>query len=304
MTNIRPLHPIDVGTRVCAVFGDPVEHSLSPLVHNAAYRELGLDIVYVAHRVTDIASAIAGVRAQGNYLGVSITIPHKVAVMAFLDEIGELARRIGAVNTVTRTPEGRLLGTNTDGLGALRALRDAGADPGGRKIVVFGSGGAARAVAFALALEGRASAVYFLIREADQAEAARLVSELSECVPARFDVLTDRSAEAAMSEAEIVVQTTPLGMHPHVQQTPLDGRFFEAHHTVMDVVYNPLETRFLREARARGCHTVNGIEMFLFQAGAQIETWTCAKAPIGLMRSVLLERLQSSQLGAAPPHGP
>src|SRR5579862_3920667 len=147
---MKSITDISPSTRLCAVIGTPVAHSMSPAIHNRAFAELGLDYIYVAFRVEDVGGAVAGMRALENFRGLSVTIPHKVSIIPHLDEVAEVDRQIGSVNTVVNDG-GRLKGFGSDGPGALQALRDAGVDPAGRSVTILGSGGAARAIAFTLA---------------------------------------------------------------------------------------------------------------------------------------------------------
>ena len=172
MTDIRRISP---NTQLCMVIGDPVAHSLSPAIHNAAYAELGLDFVYAACRVEDVQGAMAGMRAMENFRGMSVTIPHKVTVMAFMDEIAPVDRAIGAINTVIHEP-GTLIGINTDGPGAIRALAEAGIDMAARNVLMLGSGGAARAIAFTLARDNRLGQLALL--DIDESMLSQLAADL------------------------------------------------------------------------------------------------------------------------------
>ncbi|HRK36464.1 MAG TPA: shikimate dehydrogenase, partial [Candidatus Hydrogenedentes bacterium] len=245
------MHTIDTQTRLCAVIGNPVAHSLSPRMHNAAYHAAGLNFVYLAFHVEDIAGFLAGVRAMPSFRGVSVTIPHKRAVMSHLDEIEDLARHVGSVNTITND-NGRLIGSTTDGPGALRALTEAGINLTGRRVLLLGSGGAVRAVAFAIAEMTRAEHVTILGRTA--ANVDELLRDLRQ---ANLDHVTGGSLDAALAEAmathDVVIQGTSVGMEPHDGQTCVPKELFRADQAVFDMVYRPHETRLLREAREAGC---------------------------------------------------
>lgn len=280
---------IDGHTQLCAVIGNPVEHSLSPAIHNAAFRKLGLNFVYLACRVEDVAGAVAGMRALGNLRGVSVTIPHKVAIVPMLDEIDPTARRIGSVNTVV-IDHGRLAGYNTDASGALRALGDAGVVLEDQGVVLLGSGGAARAIAFGLA--DRTKPRRLTILGIDEGERRALVRDLQaqtglEVAEGRLD---EQRVRGAVADAQVLVHCTPVGMHPQVEQSVVPKDALHRGLAVMDIVYNPLETRLLREAREAGCRTVRGLEMFLNQAAGQFELWTRRAAPTDVMRAVLEAR--------------
>lgn len=268
----------DAKTVLHAVFGHPVGHSLSPAMHNRAFKELGLNCVYLAFDVTDIGAAMDAVRTL-SMRGASITIPHKLKVMDHLDEVDETARKIGAVNTVINEG-GRLLGRNTDGLGAVKAIGEK-TSISGKRLLLLGSGGAARAVAHAAKIAG--ASVSIAHRPEDREEAYTLAGEVG------AGVLPLSAAHE--TSCDIAVNATPLGMAPDVDATPVSDAFFKPEMVVMDVVYNPLETRFLREAKSKGCSTVDGAAMFVYQGVAQFELWTGMKAPYGLMRKTVLDSL-------------
>ena len=274
--------PIPAHTPVYAVIGDPVAHSLSPAMHNRALAACGLPGVYVGFQVNDLTAAVAGIRALG-IRGVSVTIPHKVAVMGLLDEIDETARSIGAVNTIVNE-SGVLKGTNTDGLGALKALETV-TDVDGRRVAVLGAGGAARAVAWSLS---RAGAKVTLFNRTT-ARAAALARQLGlEWAPL---------ANLAQWGTEILVNTTPVGMAPDTEALPVDPGVLDPATVVMDIIYNPLETALLAAARLRGCTTVDGAHMLVFQGAAQFQRWTGVAAPVAVMRRAVIEAL-------APASGP
>jgi len=282
---------IDAKTKVCAVIGNPVEHSLSPAIHNAAFEALGLGYAYVAFRVEDIAAAIAGMRALGNFRGLSVTIPHKVSIMEHLDEIDEVARNIGSVNTVLK--EGGLLkGSSSDGPGALKALADRGADPAGKRVLVLGSGGAARATTFTLATSERPPEISILGVIPDELDL--LVRDLKDKTPARIEGrrMDDESLRKGAAEADIIIHCTPVGMHPKTDDTLVPKELLRPEHVVFDIVYTPRETRLLKEARSVGCKTIPGLEMFVNQAVVQFELWTGKSAPVDVMRKVVEKNLK------------
>jgi len=282
---------IDAKTKVCAVIGNPVEHSLSPAIHNAAFETLGLDYVYVAFAVEDIAAAIAGMRALGNFRGLSVTIPHKVDIMEHLDEIDEVARNIGSVNTVLKDGD-VLKGSSSDGPGALKALGDCGVDPAGKRVLVLGSGGAARAITFTLATMENPPSISLLGVIPD--ELGGLVRDLKDKTSASVEGrnLDDDSLREGADEANIIIHCTPIGMHPKTEDTLVPKELLRPEHVVFDIVYTPRETRLLREARSVGCKTIPGLEMFVNQAVVQFELWTGRDAPVDVMRKVVEENLK------------
>ncbi|HXF94154.1 MAG TPA: shikimate dehydrogenase [Nitrospiraceae bacterium] len=280
---------INAQTKLCGVIGNPVEHSLSPAIHNAAFQKLGLNFVYLAFRVENIADAIRGIRALGNVRGFSVTIPHKVSVIRYLDEVEPTARHIGAINTIV-VDDGKLIGYNTDASGALRALRDGSVELKGRRVAMLGSGGAARAIAFALAADSGVAELFILA--IDEAERRGLVSDLQAKTSLRVHeaTLSEDTLRRLLPDAQVLIHCTPVGMHPRSEESCVPAELLHARLAVMDIVYNPPETRLLRDATAAGCQTVRGLEMFLNQAAAQFELWTNRPAPTDVMRAVLVSR--------------
>jgi len=272
-------HTIDTDTSLFAVIGHPVAHSMSPVMHNAAFAHMGYNGVYVAMDVTDIRNAVAGLRALG-IRGASITIPHKVDVMDCLDAVDGLAEKIGAVNTIV-SREGILTGYNTDGAGAVKAL-SAQIDLAGKAVTIIGAGGAARAVGFAVSAEGGNVAI--LNRSTARGEA--LARELG----AGFMPLQDVKGLTC----DIVVNTTSVGMSPAVDSIPIDDAYLEREMVVMDIVYNPLKTRLLQSAMDMGCNTVDGVAMFVHQGAMQFELWTGLPAPVNVMRDRVIRALEKT----------
>jgi shikimate dehydrogenase len=274
----RPLLTITAKTQVYGVMGDPVSHSLSPVMHNRAFSHTGLDAVYTAFRVTDVASAVSGIRALG-IRGVSVTIPHKVSVISHLDDLDEQARFIGAVNTIMYR-ENILTGYNTDSWGAVSALEEK-ITLGGRQVAVIGAGGASRAIAFGLSKCG--ADVTIVNRTPSTAE--RLASEFG----LHFQPLSDFKR----GQCEVLINTTPVGMTPNRDCMPVSSDILEEGMVVMDIVYHPLETKLLKTAKARRCTVIDGLSMFVFQGAKQFELWTGQKAPVRMMRNAVLKALES-----------
>jgi len=284
---------ISAATKLCAVIGDPVEHSLSPAIHNAAFKEVELDYVYVAFHVPKgkAAQAAEAMRVLG-IRGLSVTIPHKVDIIKGLDEVDELARGVGSVNTVVNR-NGTLFGTSTDGLGALRALEAAGVSPQGRRILLLGSGGAARAIAFALsALDPLPELRILGIEREERRKLSDDLARRTRLKPSEEN-LGPSSLEESMAWAQIVVHATPVGMTPKTDESLIPPELIRPEHTIFDVVYTPLETKLLKEAAQRGARTVPGLGMFVHQAAAQFELWTGKKAPVDLMTKVVTEALSA-----------
>jgi shikimate dehydrogenase len=274
-------------TKLVGVIGDPIEHSLSPRMHNAAFEYLGLDYLYIPFRVLekDLKNAVRGARAF-NLKGFNVTIPHKVSIIKFLDDVDLIARKIGAVNTVVNQ-EGELLGYNTDGLGALEALREGGVDPKGKKIVVIGAGGASRAITFQLA--SVCSKLTILNRTKIKAvKLAKLINVDSE-VQGRS--LTAKSLKSSLNDSDILINTTSVGMHPNVNESPVPEEFLHKDLVVFDIVYNPLETLLLRYARNIGAKSINGVGMLVNQGAIAFKLWTGHEAPKDIMRKAVVEGL-------------
>jgi shikimate dehydrogenase len=277
---------ISGATRVAGVIGDPVRHSLSPVLHNAAYRELGIDWVYVAFEVPGGATrdALAAMRALA-LAGLSVTMPHKTAAAACCDELSADAAALHSVNTVSVGADGRLVGDSTDGEGFLRSLRDAGHDPRGASAVVLGAGGAARAVALAL---GRAGA--HVVVSARRADAAAVAAELASGTAVAW-----AERVAAAGAAALVVNATPIGMAGSgADEVPVPLEALSEGQVCADLVYHPLDTPLLRGARARGAAVVDGLGMLVHQAALQIEGWTGRTAPVGAMRAAAEQALARS----------
>ena len=277
---------IDTQTKFCGVIGNPVGHSLSPAIHNAAFRELGLTFVYLAWQVEAIGDALKGLRALGNFRGASITIPHKVAAMPFLDHVEETAQRIGAINTIV-CEKGTLTGYNTDATGALRALRESEVSLAGQRVVLIGTGGAARAIAFALMAES--CLVKLTLLGIDDRERTALAKDLRRQAASTVEDfhLDDSSLRKVLPDARVLIHCTPVGMSPKADTSCVPASLLHADLTVMDIVYNPLETKLLKDAKHAGCKTIRGLEMFLNQAVTQFELWTNQTAPVDVMRRVL-----------------
>jgi 3-dehydroquinate dehydratase / shikimate dehydrogenase len=270
-------HELTKRTKVYGVIGDPVGHSLSPLMHNTAFASLKIDAVYLPFLVHDLRDFLKAVPELG-IRGFSVTIPHKQSILKHLKECDPLAADIGAVNTVVVRRDGSLVGSNTDYVGVLRALEKK-LKLSGSRVLIFGAGGSARAAAFALA---RAGAVVGICarREAAAKELARAVG--GEVVPRR--ALRTESFAALLN-------TTPVGMYPHADISPLSPGELQCR-VVMDLIYRPERTKLLKIAAQKGIATVSGVDMFLAQGFAQWEIWTEKRAPEAAMRRAVLAALR------------
>jgi shikimate dehydrogenase len=275
-------------TKIYGIFGYPVEHTFSPGMHNAAFKKLGMDACYVPFSVhpAGLRAAVKAVLPLG-LRGLNITVPHKEKVIAWLDELSEEARLIGAVNTV-EVREGRLIGHNTDGRGFIRSLRDgAGFDPRGTTVLVAGAGGAARAVCFCLAL---AKAERIVFHDVDAAKAAKLARDIRKKTGVSAEAVSSHGLAAAAREARCLINATPLGLKKD-DPLPLGRELILPHHLVCDLVYNPPETGLLKAAKDRGARRLPGIGMLLFQGVIAFEIWTAAKAPVAVMKSALARQI-------------
>ena len=274
--------------RCCGIIGDPVEHSLSPAMHNAAFAALGLDFVYVPFRVKsgELAGAISGMRAL-NIRGLNVTIPHKVNVIPFLDELDGLAGRIGAVNTIVND-SGILKGYNTDATGFLQALLINGIEPKGKRVVILGAGGASRAISFILAKQGASLVILNRLLELGWAvELAGRISQIFQTEVPALELNRENLAKA-LGEADILVNATSVGMSPGINETPVNPDLIKSGLVVFDVVYKPAKTRLLRDTEQAGARAISGVEMLLWQGAVAFEMWTGVKAPVEVMRAQVL----------------
>lgn len=289
---MRDITAIGTSTQLCAIIGNPVGHSLSPAIHNAAFSALDLDFVYVAFQVEDVAAALAGMRALDNFRGMSVTIPHKIEIMKHMDSIPDVDRHIGSINTVIKEGN-RLEGFGTDGPGALKSIVDAGVDPAGSNVLMLGAGGAARAIAFTLAQKANLESLTLL--DINEEMLHQLSSDLRNGTKAAVfsEKMTEQSVAATMLKADIIIHCTPVGMHPKVDASLVPKELFRTGQVVFDVVYNPFETKLLAEAKACGLKTIPGVEMFINQAVLQFERFADADAPVDVMRRVVMEKLGS-----------
>jgi len=269
---------IDSDTSLFGLFGNPVAHSLSPVMHNRAFKETGYNGLYLAFNIVDLSTAVRGIRAL-NIKGISVTVPHKVAVMEFLDARDDLAVNVGAVNTIANQ-NGKLIGYNTDCHGAIKALTEK-TTVKDKDVAVIGAGGAARAIGSGIVLAGGRLTIYN--RSAINGE--RLASDLD----SEFRPLS----EFGRSGCQVLINTTSVGMTPDSEAMPVKSTALNKEMVVMDIVYNPLKTMLLKMAEERGAETIDGVSMFVNQGALQFELWTGHKAPIDIMRSVVLDALRS-----------
>ena len=267
---------LDQYTEAYGVIGNPVRHSLSPAMHNAAFREKGINAAYLAFEPVDLQDCIKGCRSMG-IKGLSVTIPFKSDIIPLLDEVDDFALGIGAVNTVVNAGN-RLKGYNTDAAGAMRALEEK-TDVSDRRAVIIGAGGAARGIGYIL--QQRGLEVIIANRSVDRG------MDLSRSLGCEF-IQLDKLPEV---RADILINTTPAGMYPNVDISPVPEKAFKEGQVVMDIIYTPYKTRFLAMAEDRGCQTINGLSMFIYQGAEQFRLWTGIEAPLDIMTEAVKKAL-------------
>jgi shikimate dehydrogenase len=264
-----------------ALFGNPVGHSLSPLMHNAAYKEMKIDASYVPLCVEHLEDAIQLIR-EGNMQGASITIPFKTAVITYLDEVEQSAQQIGAANTIWHDDNGRLTGYNTDWIGLVRDLEES-LEIHNKTFVILGAGGAARATVFGIQQRGGTPLVI------------NRTSTKGEAMAREFGCPFYPLSEIGNIRADCLINTTPVGMAPKKGKSPIEKRTLSNFRWVMDCIYNPLKTQLLQDAEEAGCATLNGVGMFVHQGAEQIKIWTGMEPPREFMKKIVLEKLRADE---------
>ncbi len=262
---------------IFALYGNPVGHSLSPPMHNAAYKKMGINASYCPCCVKDLAEAITRIRERP-LRGVSVTIPFKTAVIPYLDEMQDDARTIGAVNTILHDDKGRLRGYNTDWMGVVLGLEET-LEIHGKTFAILGAGGAARAAAYGILHRGGSP----VIVNRTTARGEEMAQEFG-CPFYHF-------SEIGAIRADCLINTTPVGMAPEVGTSPIAKGVLANFQWVMDCIYNPLKTQLLQDAEGAGCIPINGVGMFVHQGAEQIKIWTGKEPPREFMRQVVLEKL-------------
>ena len=271
------------------VIGHPIKHSLSPVMHNAAFRKLNLDYEYITFdvRLEELKGKIYELGEE--LIGINVTIPHKINIIKYLDYLSEEARLIGAVNTVKFSE--KTSGYNTDGIGCVRALEEADVRVNGKKILVLGAGGASRAISFQLVKEGGEVWVSDKISE----KAEKLVKDVKEKLDKRIHAIDveEKILKEKMEDIDILINATPIGMTPNVNASPINTKILRKEIAVMDIVYNPMETKLLKDAREIGCKTIDGVGMLVHQGAKSLEIWLDIKPPIEVMRNAVVKALNS-----------
>ena len=280
-------------TELFGVIGDPIGHTLSPVMHNAAFKHLKLDFVFLAFEVkpVQLRNALLGMRSLG-IRGLNVTMPHKNAVANFLDKLDPAANFIGSVNTILNN-KGELVGFNTDGIGALEALKQNRVILKGKKVLLLGAGGAAKAVAFHIVEE--VEKLVILNRGAKKA------LDLAEVLGRKTgkDVvgasLSSDLVQKNLGDSDVLINSTSVGMYPNSDQTIVSPKWLRPTLTVMDIIYNPIETRLVKDAKAKGAQVVSGLEMLVYQGGASFEIWTGYSAPVSIMKESVLRRINAGE---------
>lgn len=283
---------INTETKMIGLLGYPLGHSFSSLMHNSVFEQRSLNKIYIPIEVLpeNLETVVRGI-SKMNFDGFNVTIPHKIKIMKYLDEIDEYAKCIGAVNTVT-IKNGVLKGYNTDGIGFLRSYEEiTETKVEGKNVFVLGSGGASRAISMTLALN-KANKIYICNRTHEKAVA--LVNDINnqagECsiaVPMEYEEM-----EKAIKDSDILINATSIGMYPNVDKSPISKNLLNKKLIVYDAVYNPKKTKLLLDAEEIGCKTVMGLSMLIYQGAEAFELWTNSKAPVDLMFKVVEEGLK------------
>ncbi|HMK59526.1 MAG TPA: shikimate dehydrogenase [Dissulfurispiraceae bacterium] len=273
-------------TKIVGLFGYPVEHSLSPYMHNAAFEALGLEYCYVTYPVHPdlLEDAVKGIRAL-SLKGVNITVPHKERVISFLDEVDEEARFIGAVNTI-QNRDGQLIGYNTDGRGFMKSLDEAGITVEGKKVLIIGTGGAARAIGFYLCKSAGKVHLYDIDIPKAEVLAGHLYAVRQNAILVDSTTIYNKPFISSM---DIIINATPLGLKAG-DPSPIDVALIGSDQVVCDLIYK--DTPMLRAAADKGCKTMHGLGMLLWQGVIAFEIWTGIVPPVGVMKAALMERMK------------
>ncbi|MGP3668112.1 MAG: shikimate dehydrogenase [Candidatus Bathyarchaeota archaeon] len=283
-------------TKLYCLIGNPVQHSLSPVIHNAIFEKLGINAVYLAFNVSreNLERAVNGLRSL-NVSGFNVTMPYKTLIIPLLDELDSLAEKIGAVNTVKNVDE-KLVGYNTDGIGALEALKHSNVELKGKKVVVIGAGGAGKSIAFTLAQQleklGRGGEIVILNRTVEKAVEIEKSLTMNFNIKAKGLKLDDLNLKNELEDADVLINATSVGMYPKIWETPVNKDFIKPGIVVFDIIYEPLKTRLLTEAKKKGVKVVEGINMLVYQAAKAFEIWFERKPPTEEMFKVVLKNLK------------
>lgn len=278
-------------TRLIGLFAKPIRHSISPMIQNAALSALGIDAVYLAFDVEkqDMSHAIQSIHTL-EMIGANISMPNKQVTLEFMDELSDSAKLIGAVNTIVND-EGRLIGHNTDGIGFIRSLKEKGIDAKGKRMTIIGAGGAATSIIVQAALDGMDEIKVFNLKDSFYDKLEKLlpvIAESSQCKITLHDLNDVEMLREAIHSSDILTNATGMGMSPHQDKMSIpDVDVLHDKLFVADVVYNPRETLLIKNAKERGCQTMNGLGMLLYQGAEAFQLWTGQEMPIDVVRPVL-----------------
>ncbi|MFX1378068.1 MAG: shikimate dehydrogenase [Promethearchaeota archaeon] len=280
-------------TKILCIIGYPIGHSVSPIMHNAAIKDLKLNFIYLAFKIIpeNLEVAVKAFRAL-NFKGINVTIPFKQEIMKYLDEIDKVAQKIGAINTI-KNDNGCLIGRNTDAEGAKKAIMNAGYDISGKNVLLLGAGGAARALSYSIAND--ASKIVLASRTEKKAE--KLINDLKQSfgIKAEPKIFSKNILKEESKKADMLINTTPIGMFPNIDKSPIPGEFLHEDLFVFDVVYNPLETKLIKDATKKGCKTLGGLDMLVNQGAYAFEWWTNKKPNVNLMKNKIIEFLSKKK---------
>ena len=282
---------INASTSIAAVIGDPVKHSLSPVIHNAGFRSLGIDWFYVKCEVKEgqAKQALEAMKML-NLRGLSVTMPHKTSIAALVDSLSESAQALKSVNTVEVSADGSLIGHSTDGDGLVASLLAQGVDVAGKDVLILGAGGAARSVIDALYRRG-CHRIFIVNRSLENAKVA---AELAQGVATTIELSSDSAMSEATSQCDIVINATSVGMTKNSDvksESPISANLITSTHIVVDLVYHPLQTELLRSAELRGAKTIDGLGMLVHQAALQQQIWTGLSPNVSDMYQAALQAL-------------
>lgn len=289
---MNDLSRIDAKTRLLAFIASPSEHSVSPIMHNAALRKLGLNYAYLAFNVghKELKDAITGFRAL-NVRGFSVSMPNKIEIIQYLDELSSEAKFIGAVNTVVND-NGKLIGYNTDGIGYMRSLKEEGVDVVGKKMTLLGAGGAATAIAIQAALDGVSEIAIFNRKDEffeNAKEIAKIINEKMEntnCKAKVYELENSKQLQEEIASSDILTNATDIGMKPYEDQSLIpDPSWLQSNLVVSDIVYMPRTTKLMKQAISAGCRNYNGLGMVMYQGAIAFELWTGHKMPVEYVKS-------------------
>lgn len=279
-------------TKICGVIGDPISHSLSPTIQNSAFCHLGLNVIYLAFQIKneELKNFIQCMRSIGS-LGLNVTMPHKEKIISYLDEVDSTAKFLNSVNTIVNK-RGKFWGYSTDGIGAINALQKNGVNLASSKVLLLGAGGAGRAIAYSLV--DKVSDLVILNRDLKKVQ--NLVSDLKKefKVDICGETLIEESIERHLHDSDVLINATTVGMTSNNVRSVVDSSVLFADLTVMDIVYTPIETKLLADAKKVGAKIINGVDMLIYQGAASFELWTGKKAPVKVMKDAAVRKILNS----------